>query len=62
MVLFLALMGIRKIYKRNKKKFNEPENNIINYLSKAKKKYDLTKSIFLEQSLNKLKTYLSKNT
>ena len=29
------------------------------YFLKAKKKYDLTKSIFLEQSLHKVKTYLS---
>ena len=29
------------------------------YLKKAKKKYDLTKSIFLEKSLHKFKTYLS---
>ena len=59
---FSAYGDKEKFIKEIKKKFNEPENNIINYLSKAKKKYDLTKSIFLEQSLNKLKTYLSKNT
>jgi diapolycopene oxygenase len=32
---------------------------VTKYLLKAKKKYDLTKSIFLEQSLHKIKTYLS---
>ena len=31
------------------------------YLLKAKKKYELTKRIFLEQSLHKLKTYFSKD-
>lgn len=31
------------------------------YLLKAKRKYDLTKSMFLEQSLHKLKTYFSKD-
>lgn len=35
------------------------KNIITKYLLKAKKKYDLTKSIFLEQSLHKIKTYLS---
>jgi len=29
------------------------------YLNKAKKKYDLTKSVFLERSLHKVKTYFS---
>jgi len=32
---------------------------VTKYLLKAKKKYDLTKNIFLEQSLHKIKTYLS---
>ena len=35
------------------------KNIITKYLLKAKKKYDLTKNIFLEQSLHKIKTYLS---
>ena len=35
------------------------KNIVTKYLLKAKKKYDLTKSIFLEQSLHKIKTYLS---
>ena len=37
------------------------ESTVSTYLLKAKKKYDLTKSMFLEQSLHKLKTYLSKD-
>ena len=32
---------------------------VTKYLLKAKKKYDLTKNIFLEQSLHKIKTYIS---
>ena len=35
------------------------KNIFTKYLLKAKKKYDLTKNIFLEQSLHKIKTYLS---
>ena len=35
------------------------KNIVTKYLLKAKKKYDLTKNIFLEQSLHKIKTYLS---
>ncbi len=35
------------------------KNIITKYLLKAKKKYDLTKNIFLEQSLHKIKTYIS---
>ena len=37
------------------------ESIVSTYLFKAKKKYDLTKSMFLEQSLHKLKTYFSKD-
>ena len=37
------------------------ESTVSTYLLKAQKKYDLTKSMFLEQSLHKLKTYLSKD-
>ena len=37
------------------------ESTVSTYLLKAKKKYDLTKGMFLEQSLHKLKTYLSKD-
>ena len=35
------------------------KNIVTKYLLKAKKKYNLTKNIFLEQSLHKIKTYLS---
>ena len=42
--------------------FGEPKKNVDNYLKQAKKKYDLTASLFLEQSLHKLETYLSSST
>ena len=37
------------------------EELVLNYLLKAKRKYELTKSMFLEQSLHKLKTYFNKD-
>ncbi|MFP4846373.1 1-hydroxycarotenoid 3,4-desaturase CrtD [Winogradskyella sp. PE311] len=42
--------------------FNEPIDNIANYLKSNKKKYDLTAELFLEKSLHKISTYLSKKT
>ncbi|MFS4467454.1 1-hydroxycarotenoid 3,4-desaturase CrtD [Maribacter sp. 2210JD10-5] len=42
--------------------FNEPEENINAYLKKNKSKYDLTAELFLEKSLHKISTYLSKKT
>lgn len=44
------------------KTFNEPENNLKKYLEKSRKKYLLTKSLFLENSLHKIKTYLNGST
>ncbi|MFQ3341856.1 MAG: phytoene desaturase [Flavobacteriaceae bacterium] len=42
--------------------FNEPLQNVEQYLQKAKTKYELTSSLFLEKSLHKLKTYLTTDT
>lgn len=42
--------------------FNEPEQNLKNYFKLNKKKYDLTASLFLEKSLHKISTYISKQT
>lgn len=42
--------------------FNESEESIGKYLQLNKKKYDLTASLFLEKSLHKASTYLSKQT
>ncbi|GLR17856.1 1-hydroxycarotenoid 3,4-desaturase CrtD [Portibacter lacus] len=42
--------------------FNEEENSIRAYLASSKKKYDVTKNLFLNKSLHKAKTYLSLDT
>ena len=47
---------------RASKTFDTPSKKIRDYLVNSKDKYDLTAEIFLEKSLHKLSTYLSKNT
>ncbi|PIB38915.1 1-hydroxycarotenoid 3,4-desaturase CrtD [Maribacter sp. 4G9] len=42
--------------------FNEPQQKIRSYLRSNQKKYDLTAELFLENSLHKLSTYLTKQT
>lgn len=42
--------------------FNEPLENIAQYIQRNKEKYDLTAELFLEKSLHKISTYLSKQT
>ena len=42
--------------------FNESKEKIESYLNKSKEKYDLTAPLFLEKSLHRLNTYLSKDT
>ncbi|MBS9462648.1 phytoene desaturase [Flagellimonas sp. 389] len=42
--------------------FDEPKEKIADYLERSQIKYDLTASLFLEKSLHKLTTYLSKDT
>ena len=42
--------------------FGEAEVNIERYLALGQKKYDLTASLFLEKSLHKRSTFLSKDT
>lgn len=42
--------------------FKEEEKTLHSYLQKSKKKYNLTKSLFLEKSLHKAATYLSMDT
>ena len=44
------------------KTFEEPEKNIEKFLVQNQVKYEHTKSVFLEKSLHKLNTYLSKET
>lgn len=43
------------------KAFQEPEKNITRYLANSRKKYDLTSQVFLQRSLHKPSTYLSKD-
>ncbi len=42
--------------------FNENRKSIEKYLAKSKRKYDLTAPLFLEKSLHKVSTYLSRDT
>ncbi|MEM7485345.1 MAG: 1-hydroxycarotenoid 3,4-desaturase CrtD [Bacteroidota bacterium] len=48
--------------KNASKTFGESKKHITDYLNRSSKKYDLTASLFLEKSLHKLSTYLSKDT
>jgi len=41
--------------------FDEPKKNLEKYLKNSQKKYDLTANLFLEKSLHKISTYLSKD-
>ncbi|MDG2236040.1 MAG: phytoene desaturase family protein [Flavobacteriaceae bacterium] len=59
---FTAYGERKKFLEEVEKIFDEPQYNVDQYLKKAKKKYDLTSSLFLEQSLHKLKTFISLDT
>ena len=59
---FTAYGERNKFLKEVEKIFDEPQYNVDQYLKKAKKKYDLTSSLFLEQSLHRLKTFISLDT
>ena len=59
---FKAYGERKKFLKEVEEIFNEPQYNVDQYLKKAKKKYDLTSSLFLEQSLHKVKTFISLDT
>jgi len=59
---FRAYGERKKFLKEVEKIFGEPQYNVDKYLKKAKKKYDLTSSLFLEQSLHKVKTFISLDT
>ncbi|MEM8939210.1 MAG: 1-hydroxycarotenoid 3,4-desaturase CrtD [Bacteroidota bacterium] len=43
------------------KKFKEPRHHLEQYLNNSEKKYNLTAKLFLEKSLHKLTTFLSKD-
>ena len=59
---FTAYGERKKFLKEVEKIFGETQYNVDKYLKKAKKKYDLTSSLFLEQSLHKVKTFISLDT
>ena len=59
---FSAKSDIDTFIKEASTTFHEPAANIADYLKKNKEKYDLTASLFLEKSLHKLNTFLSKDT
>lgn len=59
---FSAKSDIETFIEQASNAFNEPAENLHNYLHSNKKKFDLTASLFLEKSLHKLSTFLSKDT
>ena len=59
---FSAPADISEFAKSASNTFDVEEKTILDYLYKCQKKYDLTSSLFLENSLHKISTYLSKDT
>ncbi|WP_299367798.1 1-hydroxycarotenoid 3,4-desaturase CrtD [Winogradskyella sp.] len=59
---FSALADIDAFADKASITFNVEKATLLDYLSKSKRKYDLTASLFLEKSLHKTSTYLSKDT
>ncbi len=59
---FSALADITEFADQASKTFDVEKPVLLDYLNKSKKKYDLTASLFLEKSLHKTATYLSKDT
>jgi phytoene desaturase len=59
---FSATSDLDVFIKQASISFAEPAVNIEKYLKRNKKKYELTASLFLEKSLHKASTYLSKQT
>lgn len=59
---FIAYSDRKQFIKQAHQTFGEPEENIERYFNRAKKKYELTSTLFLEKSLHKLKTFLSLDT
>ncbi len=57
---FSAPADVKEFIRSAATTFNENPYQIKNYLDKYKKIYTITKPVFLENSLHKLKTYLSK--
>lgn len=59
---FTAYADQHKFAEEAEAVFDVNKNEIIEYFKKSKQKYDLTASIFLENSLHKLSTYFSRDT
>lgn len=61
-VRLTAYSETQQLVKEIKDQLGVPPETVLTYLHKAQKKYERTRSLFLEQSLHKLNTYLSKDT
>lgn len=59
---FTAHSNKAQFLKQAHQTFHESEENIERYFKRAKKKYELTASLFLEKSLHKFQTFLSVDT
>lgn len=59
---FSAHANQKQFAKQASKTFDVEEKTVLKYLEQSKTKYDLTASLFLEKSLHKASTYLSKDT
>ena len=60
--IFNAYSDKEKFYDECENKFNVERKQIKKYLNKAKKKFDLTRKIFLEKSLHKLNSFINYET
>ena len=60
--IFNAYSDKEKFYYECENKFNVERKQIKKYLNKAKKKFDLTRKIFLEKSLHKINSFLNYET
>ncbi len=54
--------SVNEITKSISQNFNINESEILKYLNRSQRKYELTNSIFIEKSLHKLSTYFSFDT
>jgi diapolycopene oxygenase len=59
---FSALADQQQFAEEASKTFQVDKETVLKYLKHSKTKYDLTASLFLENSLHKVSTYLSKDT
>lgn len=59
---FSASADIKQFIDEASFKFQESSESLENYLVRNRKKYELTKNVFLEKSLHKINTYLSWDT